>query len=78
MKCNRSLATAMTMLVLTLMACGSLAEEETAEMGKKLQVGDRAPGFDLPGSDGATYSLAEYAGKKTVVITWFPKAFTGG
>jgi cytochrome oxidase Cu insertion factor (SCO1/SenC/PrrC family) len=42
-----------------------------------LNVGDRAPEFKLPGSDGKTHSLADYKGK-TVVLAWFPKAFTGG
>jgi len=44
----------------------------------ELKVGDTAPNFILPGSDGKTYSLADYQGKKPVVIAWFPKAFTGG
>ncbi len=43
-----------------------------------LEVGDRAPDFSLPGSDGNTYSLSQFAGKKPVVIAFFPKAFTGG
>jgi cytochrome oxidase Cu insertion factor (SCO1/SenC/PrrC family) len=42
-----------------------------------LNVGDRAPEFKLPGSDGKTHSLADYKGQ-TVVLAWFPKAFTGG
>jgi cytochrome oxidase Cu insertion factor (SCO1/SenC/PrrC family) len=42
-----------------------------------LNVGDQAPDFKLPGSDGKTHSLADYKGK-TVVLAWFPKAFTGG
>ncbi len=42
-----------------------------------LNVGDRAPDFKLPGSDGKTHSLSDYKGK-TVVLAWFPKAFTGG
>jgi thioredoxin-dependent peroxiredoxin len=42
-----------------------------------LNVGDRAPGFKLPGSDGKVHSLSDYKGK-TVVLAWFPKAFTGG
>jgi cytochrome oxidase Cu insertion factor (SCO1/SenC/PrrC family) len=42
-----------------------------------LNVGDRAPQFKLPGSDGKEHSLAAYKGK-TVVLAWFPKAFTGG
>lgn len=42
-----------------------------------LEVGDDAPAFELPGSDGNIHSLAEYEGT-TVVLAWFPKAFTGG
>jgi peroxiredoxin Q/BCP len=43
-----------------------------------LQVGDVAPAFSLPGSDGTTHALAGFKGKKAVVLAWFPKAFTGG
>ena len=43
-----------------------------------LQPGDAAPAFALPGSDGTTHALADFAGKKAVVVAWFPKAFTGG
>ena len=42
-----------------------------------LKVGDEAPAFSLPGSDGKIHKLSGYKGK-TVVIAWFPKAFTGG
>jgi peroxiredoxin Q/BCP len=43
-----------------------------------LKAGDPAPDFSLQGSDGKTHRLADYKGKKAVVIAWFPKAFTGG
>ena len=43
-----------------------------------LKVGDPAPPFSLPGSDGRTYRLSDYNGKSAVVLAWFPKAFTGG
>jgi len=43
-----------------------------------LGVGDAAPEFSLEGSDGKTYELAGFKGKKAVVLAWFPKAFTGG
>jgi peroxiredoxin len=42
-----------------------------------LKVGDQAPSFKLTGSDGQVYELSGLAGK-TVVLAWFPKAFTGG
>src|SRR6185436_16112999 len=44
----------------------------------ELKVGDNAPNFELKGSDGKTYRLSDFKGKKPVVIAWFPKAFTGG
>ena len=43
----------------------------------ELKVGDAAPNFKLAGSDGKTYDLSELKGK-TVVVAWYPKAFTGG
>jgi thioredoxin-dependent peroxiredoxin len=43
-----------------------------------LQPGDAAPDFSLIGSDGKTYSLADYRGRQVVVLAWFPKAFTPG
>ena len=45
--------------------------------GEELKPGDKAPAFKMVGSDGKTYSLADLKGK-TVVLAWFPKAFTGG
>ena len=46
--------------------------------GTELKVGDMAPDFSLPGTDGKTYKLSDYRGKQAVVLAWFPKAFTGG
>ena len=44
-----------------------------------LAPGDRAPDFTLPASDGRTYHLGDLIGcGETIVIAWFPKAFTGG
>lgn len=43
-----------------------------------LSVGDAAPDFALKASDGKTYKLSDFRGRKTVVVAWFPKAFTGG
>jgi peroxiredoxin Q/BCP len=44
----------------------------------ELQVGDIAPAFDLPGSDGTRHTLAQHHGQQYVVIAFFPKAHTGG
>jgi thioredoxin-dependent peroxiredoxin len=44
----------------------------------ELKVGDTAPDFSLQASDGKTYKLSDFKGKKAVVVAWFPKAFTQG
>ena len=69
----RALVTCGLVLVLAL-ASGSAAQTPTAV----LKVGDMAPEFSLPASDGKTYKLADYRGKRAVVVAWFPKAFTSG
>jgi peroxiredoxin Q/BCP len=43
-----------------------------------LKVGDKAPDFSLVGTDGKTYALKDFYGKKAVVLAWFPKAKTRG
>ena len=42
-----------------------------------LEIGEQAPDFMLPGSDGNTHSLSSLTGQ-WVILAWFPKAFTGG
>lgn len=42
----------------------------------KLKVGDRAPDFTLPAVTGGKVSLAQYRGKKAVVISFVPAAWT--
>lgn len=44
----------------------------------ELEVGDKAPTFEMIGSDGKTYKSEDLNGKRAYVIAWFPKAFTGG
>ena len=43
-----------------------------------LKIGDRAPDFTLPSTEGGRVHLADYIGKSTVVVAFFPAAFTGG
>jgi peroxiredoxin Q/BCP len=63
----RPLALLATLLLAALMArAGDLA------------VGDLAPDFTLPASDGKTYTLSDFRGRQAVVVAWFPKAYTSG
>jgi thioredoxin-dependent peroxiredoxin len=41
----------------------------------KVDVGDAAPDFELPGTGGRTYRLSDYRGKK-LVIAFYPGDFT--
>ncbi len=50
----------------------------SAQNAPTLKVGDAAPDFTLQGTDGKTHKLSEYRGKSSVVVAWFPKAFTQG
>ena len=43
-----------------------------------LSVGDSAPDVSLPSTKGGSVKLADYHGKKNVVMAFYPKAFTGG
>ncbi len=43
-----------------------------------LPAGQRAPDFSRPASNGQTITLKQYAGKRSVVLAFCPKAFTGG
>jgi len=40
--------------------------------------GTRAPSFSLTAHDGATVTLGQFAGKKHVVLFFYPKADTPG
>ena len=51
---------------------------QAAPAAAGLKVGDPAPNFKLQASDGKTYQLSDFKGKKAVVVAWFPKAFTQG
>ena len=43
-----------------------------------LEVGDTAPDFTLPSTGGGEVTLSSFAGRKNVVLAFFPKAFTSG
>ena len=69
----------MTKGIVTAAACLVLTASTSAgvQAPKELNAGDIAPAFELQGTDGKTHKLSDYKGK-TVVLAWFPKAFTGG
>ena len=55
-----------------------VAAQAPATAPAELKVGDAAPSFSMQASDGQTYTLDQFKGKKAVVIAWYPKSFTGG
>jgi peroxiredoxin Q/BCP len=66
---------AFRLLPLAFAACALLASPAAAQ---DLKVGDAAPDFTLPATDGKTYSLSKDLRGHWVVLGWFPKAFTAG
>ena len=67
-----------TGLIVVLTAAAAFAQTPPPPQTPQLKVGDQAPDFQLEASDGKTYKLSDFKGKKAVVIAWFPKAFTQG
>ena len=70
MKCLALLGVALALAVTTT----TTAQAPPVE----LKVGDTAPDFSLAASDGKTYKLSDFRGKKAVVVAWFPRAMTRG
>ena len=68
------------MRLLTAVALGILSTASWAAKppSSTLKVGDKAPDFTLPSTDEGKVHLADYMGKSTVVLAFFPAAFTGG
>ena len=62
--------------VLVLPAALAVAAQDPATP-VELKEGDKAPAFAMMGSDGKIHQASDYKGK-TIVLAWFPKAFTGG
>ena len=43
-----------------------------------LKVGDHAPDFALPDQNGKVVKLADFHGKKSVILAFYPRASTPG
>jgi peroxiredoxin Q/BCP len=65
-------------LVLLSSAVGLGLWAQQAPPKTHLKVGDTAPDFTLPSTQGKPVKLSDYHGKKAVVLAFFPAAFTGG
>ncbi|MGA8030576.1 MAG: redoxin domain-containing protein [Bryobacteraceae bacterium] len=52
--------------------------QDKAPLPTNLKVGDMAPDFTLPSTQGGNVTLSSFRGKQTVVLAFFPAAFTGG
>jgi peroxiredoxin len=66
-------------LAVAALVCTSAAvAQDAAAPSSTLKVGDQAPDFTLASTDGGTVHLASLIGKSTIVLAFFPAAFTGG
>jgi len=65
-------------LLLILGSAAAWAQTPTAPTAAKLKVGEMAPDFTLPATDGKTYRLSDFRGQKNVVLAFYVLAFTGG
>ena len=62
-----------------LLASALLAQTPAPPPGSTtLKVGDTPPDFTLPSTEDGKVHLADFIGKSTVVLAFFPAAFTGG
>ena len=76
MKKNNFVNMSRLLIAVALMSFSQLSAGST----QPLQVGDKAPSFDLPGTDGRSHALPlpNSANAPWTVLAWFPKAYTSG
>ena len=68
------LAVILTTVILIIAASG----EKAVTTPDTLKVGMIAPDFTLKDEEGVERNLSDYLGKKSVVLAFYPKDFTGG
>ncbi len=66
-----------SIVLLALVSVAALGQQATPPK-TSLKVGDKAPDFTLRATDGKTYKLSDFKGKKNVVLAIYVLAFTGG
>jgi peroxiredoxin Q/BCP len=67
----------LSVVLLAVLGTVALAQQQ-APPKTHLKVGDAAPNFTLRATDGKTYTLSDFKGKKNVVLAIYVLAFTGG
>jgi cytochrome oxidase Cu insertion factor (SCO1/SenC/PrrC family) len=67
----------MSLVLLAVLGVSAMAQQP-APPKTHLKVGDPAPEFTLRATDGKTYKLSDFKGKKNVVLAIYVLAFTGG
>ena len=65
------------LVLLAVLSAVALAQQ-APPVKTHLKVGDPAPDFTLRATDGKTYKLSDFKGKKNVVLAIYVLAFTGG
>ena len=69
---------ALTSVVLLAVVSLVVLAQQAPPVKTHLKVGDAAPEFTLRATDGKTYKLSDFKGKKNVVLAIYVLAFTGG
>ena len=66
----------LSLVLLAVLSAVAVAQQTPGKTN--LKVGDPAPDFTLRATDGKTYKLSDFKGKKNVVLAIYVLAFTGG
>ena len=67
----------MSLVLLAVLSVVALAQQAPPPK-THLKIGDPAPDFTLRATDGKSYKLSDFKGKKNVVLAIYVLAFTGG
>jgi thioredoxin-dependent peroxiredoxin len=68
----------MKALTVFVLSAATLLGQAMTPPKTNLKVGDMAPDFTLTATNGQKVHLSDFRGKNTVVLAFFPAAFTGG